>query len=145
MIEIYGSSDDLIEIEGDIREEFNDYGGNGYLYFSDEVVIKYDYDGDWTFSIKSNPKNIKIEIKEVGKIDKEKYNDYSQLVKIEDNVSWVKKTKNFNSDMYSEDVLAFLKRTKEEYIESGEELYGDDLEKLFDDIIHRVEKLKNAK
>ena len=47
--------------------------------------------------------------------------------------------------MYSEDVLAFLKRTKEEYKESGEELYGEDLEKLFDDIIHRVEKLKNAK
>ena len=78
MIEIYGSSDDLIEIDGDIREEFDDYCGNGYLYFSNEVVIKYDYDGDWTFSIKSNPKNIKIDIIEVGKIDKEKYNDYSQ-------------------------------------------------------------------
>jgi len=47
---IYGASDDLIEIEGSIREEFNYYGeGKTILAFSDGTVLSvlYDDDGIW--------------------------------------------------------------------------------------------------
>jgi hypothetical protein len=47
---IYGASDDLIEIEGSLREEFNYYGeGKTILAFSDGTVLSvlYDDDGIW--------------------------------------------------------------------------------------------------
>ena len=51
MIKIYGASDDLIEIEGDIREEltYNENAENNYLAFSDGTVVSifYDNDGVW--------------------------------------------------------------------------------------------------
>lgn len=49
MIRVYGSSDDLVEVDGDIREEFNciDIGDDGgrYLGFSDGTVLHVDYTG----------------------------------------------------------------------------------------------------
>lgn len=55
-VEIYGASDDLIEVEGDIREEFNALGhewcgdgDGGLLAFSDGTIlsIAYTNDGFW--------------------------------------------------------------------------------------------------
>ena len=53
-IEIYGASDDLIEVDGDIREEFNpksdDFETDGdLLAFSDGTVlrVKYGAGGVW--------------------------------------------------------------------------------------------------
>lgn len=50
-IKIYGASDDLIEIDGDIREEFNHYNEDDpfYLAFSDGTAlsINYNNDGFW--------------------------------------------------------------------------------------------------
>jgi hypothetical protein len=49
-IKIYGASDDLIEIEGDIREEF-EYWSNykNYFAFSDGTLLQIEYcdDGIW--------------------------------------------------------------------------------------------------
>jgi len=55
-VTIYGASDDLIEIEGDIREEFNVYLENDetrLLAFSDGTLlrVKYDEDGIWRLSL----------------------------------------------------------------------------------------------
>lgn len=50
MIRIFGVSDDLIEIEGDIREEFGPpYGVSTYLAFSDGTLLSvvYDDNGFW--------------------------------------------------------------------------------------------------
>ncbi len=53
MIEVYGASDDLIEVEGDIREEFyaieEASGDGGLLSFSDGTVfgIRYSDAGVW--------------------------------------------------------------------------------------------------
>lgn len=49
MITVYGASDDLVEIDGDIREEFacvdiGDEGGR-HLGFSDGTVLHIDYTG----------------------------------------------------------------------------------------------------
>lgn len=51
-ITIYGSSDDLVEIEGDINEEFNwcsELGESRYLAFSDGTLlrVRYDDNGIW--------------------------------------------------------------------------------------------------
>lgn len=51
-VTIYGTSDDLIEIEGDIREEFyhiGDEDGPTYFAFSDGTVISvsYTFEGIW--------------------------------------------------------------------------------------------------
>jgi hypothetical protein len=51
-ITIYGASDDLIEIEGDFREEFNwipDEGESRLLACSDGTLLRvmYDSDGIW--------------------------------------------------------------------------------------------------
>jgi len=63
MLTIYGSSDDLIEIEGDVKEEFGHYwAGNQegpdyhlYLAVSDGTLlrIRYDEDGVWRFTLVS--------------------------------------------------------------------------------------------
>lgn len=49
-VEVYGASDDLIEVEGDIREEFT-HGNDGadYLAFNDGSVLSVEYtaDGFW--------------------------------------------------------------------------------------------------
>ena len=52
MITIYGASDDLIEVEGDIQEEFNVYPEDDTRYLiavSDGTLLKmwYDEDGIW--------------------------------------------------------------------------------------------------
>jgi hypothetical protein len=54
-ITVYGASDDLIEVEGDIREEFNfnpdDDDDHRLLAFSDGTLLRarYDQDGLWRF------------------------------------------------------------------------------------------------
>jgi hypothetical protein len=56
-VEVYGRSDDLIEIDGDVRAEFNTmFGfsdGAGQLAFSDGTVFTVDYnsDGFWKFRL----------------------------------------------------------------------------------------------
>jgi len=42
-VEIYGASDDLIEVEGDITEEFNPSDGVGVLAFSEGTVLEVRY------------------------------------------------------------------------------------------------------
>ena len=46
-VTVYGASDDLIEVEGDINEEFNprsdDDGALSYLAFSDGTVLSVEY------------------------------------------------------------------------------------------------------
>jgi len=47
MIKIYGASDDLIEVEGDISEEFNPGDDDAsILALSDGTVLRVRYDGD---------------------------------------------------------------------------------------------------
>ena len=43
MITVYGASDDLIEVEGDIREEFDIDGGGELFAFSDGTIIQVEW------------------------------------------------------------------------------------------------------
>lgn len=47
---VYGASDDLVEVEGDVREEFNPGDGPSYLAVSDGTVLRITYDGQWHIS-----------------------------------------------------------------------------------------------
>lgn len=54
MTTIYGSSDDLIELEGDVSQEFGAYerceDGEGFvLALSDGTLLSVRYDGCWRF------------------------------------------------------------------------------------------------
>jgi hypothetical protein len=52
---ITGASDDLIEIEGELCEEFNAYNcSDGTMAFSDGTLldVEYDNDGIWRFRVK---------------------------------------------------------------------------------------------
>jgi hypothetical protein len=53
MLKVTGASDDLIELEGDLNEEWDRFDSAGdYLAFSDGTVLfaKYDDDGIWRFT-----------------------------------------------------------------------------------------------
>jgi hypothetical protein len=52
---VYGSSDDLIEMDGDYREEHGAYGDDTWVGFSDGTVIKATYDGTWMFEGVAEP------------------------------------------------------------------------------------------
>lgn len=98
---VYGASDDLIEIEGDLSEEFGytppTYSHHDakpyYLGFSDGTLLKITYDGEW------NIKLIKGEalIYPAGFGSAEDINDsvagtipaYSDVAVIHSDVTWV--------------------------------------------------------
>lgn len=94
-VTIYGSSDDLIELDGDIREEFLCYGDDegNYLAFSDGTVlhIVYNEDGIWriTPTAKGSSKMTKEEA--VSSED----NNYSDRVTLEGDVRWCVHGKGF--------------------------------------------------
>lgn len=58
-VTIYGSSDDLIEVEGDISEEFGH--DNGFLFFDDGTIVQVEYNngGVWRINIIEGPAKIK--------------------------------------------------------------------------------------
>lgn len=77
MIKVSGHSDDLIEIEGDINEEFSWDDEEMYLAFSDGTVLSIDYtdSGNWRINKIANgtASYDKIETSGLGK-------DYSDIV-----------------------------------------------------------------
>jgi hypothetical protein len=88
---IYGSSDDLIEIEGGIREEFDHYFDGReeeekvYLAFSDGTLLHVQYDGVWRFTpIKKGTAEYSKEEAEGADSD-----NYSDLVTLKGDIYWV--------------------------------------------------------
>lgn len=86
-VEISGSSDDLIEVEGDILEEFSACDEAKYLAFSDGTVLKIEYTNGGLWRI--------VRFRE-GTSKYEKYfeatdpdDDYSDRVRLEGDIAWV--------------------------------------------------------
>ena len=50
---VYGASDDLIELEGDLSEEFSAYDFNGHLALSNGVLlsVRYSDGGYWRIAV----------------------------------------------------------------------------------------------
>ena len=93
---IYGGSDDLIEIEGPINDEYDAIDFKGKIQTSDGTITKLKYDGDWKFEIISKgDKFIKI-IESVGEdfehndVDALNCSSYSDVLVLDDGIEWVK-------------------------------------------------------
>jgi len=87
-VKVYGASDDLVEIEGDIYEEFNPpYGEDGpsYLGFSNGVVLEIEYtnSGMWRVRPVANGELVNIEF--ATDID----DNYTDTATVEGDISWV--------------------------------------------------------
>jgi len=78
---VYGASDDLIEIDGDVSEEF-------YANFSEptemmvgltKLSIEYTTEGVWSIIVENEAPSDEVTIYDVGSGEAEQYKDYSQL------------------------------------------------------------------
>lgn len=51
-VTVYGASDDLVELEGDLSEEFSTSNDGGFLSFSDGTILLVEYrdEGLWKIS-----------------------------------------------------------------------------------------------
>lgn len=89
-VKIYGASDDLIEVEGDIREEFyavtlnDDDDEGGILAFSNGVVIRILYTNEGTWRI--TPVAGSVAIDQCPEDDEDNYTDVAE---IEGTITWV--------------------------------------------------------
>lgn len=91
-LKIYGSSDDLIEIEGDIREELYVATDRGFIALSDGTLLTYDYDGDWHFNHEvAGPNHHLVEGPTSVIISPPTGDEYSHIVEIftEDDILWI--------------------------------------------------------
>lgn len=85
---IYGASDDLIEVEGDVREEFpyiNDEDGDLFA-FSNGVVLRVRYTSDGLWRIDKLASGDKVAIDSAGDPESDNYSDRAT---IDDDVFWV--------------------------------------------------------
>ena len=88
MVNIYGSSDDLIEVAGAIHEEFYPHGSGDvdYLSFSDGTVLSVEYGkgGFWRIN------RISVGSAAYRKTEGDDPNDnYSDQVYLDGNIEWV--------------------------------------------------------
>lgn len=88
MIKVYGASDDLVEIEGDIKEEFGAFNCKGYLMFSNGVLLTIEYGdmGIWRIECLVDPNNF-VEIEKCPLNDED--DSYSDIANIKDNIKFV--------------------------------------------------------
>lgn len=88
-IKIYGDSDDLIEIEGQIREEFNffpdDENENRLLAVSDGTLLRINYDADGIWRITK----IIGGTSEFSKIEGDVKSDTPDVVMLAGDIKWV--------------------------------------------------------
>lgn len=91
-VTVYGSSDDLIEIEGGIHEEFSIPGwsddcGAHFLAFSDGTLLgaKYDDDGVWRFPLLAKGSATMTKTEGVPDDDA----NYTDRVTLEGDLRWV--------------------------------------------------------
>jgi len=87
-MKIYGASDDLIEIEGSLREEFSHMEENpAVLSFSDGTLLEVRYDGIWRIST-LHKGSCEIEHDPNSISDDERYSD---IVTLRGQIEWVAK------------------------------------------------------
>lgn len=79
-VTIYGASDDLIEIEGDIRDEFTPpYGEDVFLAFSDGTVLRIGYSDSGVWRIAPVISAGGLNITQAPEDDEDNYSDYAYI------------------------------------------------------------------
>lgn len=85
---VYGYSDDLLEIEGDLfYDEVCLAGDSVQLAFSNGLLVEFIYceSATWQFHILSNPNNIPFTKMELGEAEEQ---GYSEHLIIEGHIEW---------------------------------------------------------
>lgn len=87
-VTVYGASDDLIEVEGDVEEEYNVYDGVKRLTFSDGTVLSIEYAGKGVWRIEPVlPGNASLNIVKAPEDDEDNYSDRATL---DGDIRWVR-------------------------------------------------------
>lgn len=79
---IYGASDDLIELEGDLYEEFyanTDSDNKNYIAFSTGAVVTIEYDDDGIWKIRLINKGDGVDISQCPPEQDEIYTDTAEI------------------------------------------------------------------
>jgi hypothetical protein len=95
---IYGSSDDLVEIDGQIQAEYGNYtlASRGISFeCSDETKGVITYDGDWLITVEKEGSLFQELRPNVGDVGKHKdlafkCTSYSDVLILKDGILWVK-------------------------------------------------------
>jgi len=89
-VTLYGASDDLIEIEGDIEEEFYYTDGNHYVAFSNGTVVKiiFDDDGIWRITPYLGDTD-SVHIVQTDGRDDGTFGGYTDIATITGDITWV--------------------------------------------------------
>jgi hypothetical protein len=94
---IYGASDDLVEIEGDVYDEHGCYDHKRPIKISvsDRTEATIFYDGEWTIDVKLAGSKLIEKVVSVGDEGKHTGNalgctSYSDVMIFEDGIEWVK-------------------------------------------------------
>lgn len=96
-VKVYGASDDLVEVEGDIREEFYALGefdngeakDGGYLAFSNGAVFRIEYTNQGVWRITPTvayPAGHDFRVIQTPADDEDNYSD---ILEMEDTIEWV--------------------------------------------------------
>ena len=82
-VTIFGASDDLIEVEGDVHEEFNvDSEEPTYIGCSDGTLLKITYDGNWHIKpIHEGEMEVRIKIP--------KGEEYTDIAEVSGDIRWI--------------------------------------------------------
>jgi hypothetical protein len=90
-IYLWGSSDDLIELSGDLIEEYYAPEEEFKVLFSDGTIINGRYDGDWNYHVHNSGKTLICKRFRAGTKEAMKYceHDYSDVIAIDGNFEWV--------------------------------------------------------
>ena len=89
-LSIYGASDDLIEVEGTIRAEFDHYSSDeALLAISNGVVLRivYSASGVWRITLVSKPGSVSVAITQAPEDNDDNYSDRCEV--IGGNIAWV--------------------------------------------------------
>lgn len=94
-VTVYGASDDLIEVDGDVSEEFSylegDDGDKHYLAFSDGTLLEIEYTqaGVWRIHPISHIGTSKVEIVQAPADDPDNYSDRATIEWQHGSIGWV--------------------------------------------------------
>lgn len=95
MIKVYGASDDLIEVEGDVSEEFpalrefdnGSYEDGGYLAFSDGTILRVEYAESGVWRI--HPVRVEGATLTITQAPEDDEDNYSDVAVIDTAIRWV--------------------------------------------------------
>lgn len=80
VVELYGSSDDLIELTGSVREEFYANYSEPTKVKINDCVVEVQYDGDWCFEVLESGDCWSQKKYGVNSPVSDKYKEYSELL-----------------------------------------------------------------